>query len=262
MSVMNAEEIEALFAKTLSGEYDDEAPWEAVRALQRLGTREVFDRAVEWCESKDTLRRARGIDVLAQLGKTVEHPANSFPDESYAIVSRLAQQENDPWPLISAISALGHLDNSLAIPLIVRFATHINGDVRFQVACALGSFPNDISSVKTLLLLTKDTEENVRDWATFGLGVLGDVDSEEIRDALIVRLGDSNEDVREEAMVGLSKRKDQRVLPSLMEALEKPPATDRVVESAYLMLDMESDRKEWGTSEYLAALRERFGMSP
>lgn len=257
--MLSAEEIEAIFAKTLLGEYDDEAPREAVRALQRLGTRAVFDRAIEWCGSKDTLQRARGIDVLAQLGKTVEHRSNSFPAESYAIVSRLAQQESDLLPLISAISALGHLDNPSAIPLIIEFATHTSSDIRFQVACALGSFPNDIRSVKTLLNLIKDTDEEVRDWATFGLGVLGDADSEEIRNALILRLGDSNADVREEAMVGLSKRKDQRVLPSLIQALQKPLVTDRIIEGAYLMLDMESDREDWGTSEYLAALRERFG---
>jgi len=257
---MDAQEIDALFSETLSGEYEDEAPWEAVSALRRLGTRDVFDRAAEWCGSKDALRRARGIDVLAQLGKTAANRNNSFPDESYSVVSQLVQRESDIQPLCSAIAALGHLDNPLAIPLIVKFAAHPIGDVKFAVACALGSFPNDIRSVETLLHLTKDADENVRDWATFGLGVLGDADSAEIRDALILRLGDSNEDVREEAIVGLSKRKDQRVLLSLMQALQKPPATDRVIESAYLMLDMESDRKDWGTGEYLAALRTRFGM--
>lgn len=257
---MDVQGIDALFAKTLSGDYEDEAPWEAVSALRRLGTRDVFDRAVEWCESKDPLRRARGIDVLAQLGKTVEHRNNSFPDESYSIVSQLIQRESDLKPLCSAIAALGHLDNPLAIPLIVGFGTYSNGDVRFAVACALGSFPNDARSVTALLELTEDSEENVRDWATFGLGVLGDADSIEIRNALFLRLSDSNEDVREEAMVGLSKRKDQRVLPSLMQALQEPLVTDRVIEAAYLMIGMESDREDWGTSEYMAALRERFGI--
>ena len=59
---------------------------------------------------------------------------------------------------------------------------------------------------------------------TFGLGVLGNTDSDEIREALVRRLTDSDEDVREEAMVGLGKRKDQRVLSTLLIALERPNA--------------------------------------
>jgi HEAT repeat protein len=107
-------------------------------------------------------------------------------------------------------------------------------------------------------MLMEDADEDVRDWATFGLGVLGDSDSTDIRDALLRRLGDPNEDVREEAIAGLGKRQDQRVLPSLLAALERPPVTDRVIEGAYHLLEMENDRKGWGPGEYAAALRERF----
>ena len=256
---MTAEDIDELFAKTLTGDYEDDAPWQAVSALRLMGSREVFSRAAVWCKSKDPLTRARGIDVLAQLGKTADRPTNSFPEESYAIVSSLLQQERDLRPLASAIAALGHLDNPLAIPLIAEYRPHPSAEIRFGVACALGSFPNDPRSAGTLLLLTEDADENVRDWATFGLGVLGDLDSTDIRDALFRRLGDPNEDVREEAMVGLGKRRDQRVLPSLIAVLERPPVTARVIEAAYQMLDMKNDREDWGTDEYAAALRERFG---
>ena len=52
------------------------------------------------------------------------------------------------------------------------------------MAFALGCFPNDPLSAETLLRLTQDTDEDVRDWATFGLGVLGNTDSDEIREVL------------------------------------------------------------------------------
>ena len=231
-----------------------------MRTLRHIGTRQVFDRAAEWCNSDDPLIRARGADVLAQLGKTVEHPTNSFPEDSYLLVSQLLQKETDPRPLSSAISALGHIENLLAIPLIVRHHRHQSADVRFSVACALGAFAlfNDPLTIKTLLVLMEDENDDVRDWATFGLGVQGDSDSEEIRDALFRRISDSNDDVREEAIVGLAKRKDQRVLPSLIAALEQPKMTDRVIEAAYLMLDMQGDRKDWKARDYVGALRERF----
>ena len=202
--------------------------------------------------------RARGLDVLAQLGKTADHPVNSFPEESYGVVSELVQQEKDPRPLESAIHALGHLDNFAAVPLIAAFHGHPSADIRFSVAVSLGSFPNDGLSVKTLLLLMEDFNEDVRDWATFGLGVQGDQDSSTIRDALYSRLNDPNEDVREEAMVGLGKRKDQRVLSALLSAVNGPEIKVRVAEAASLMLGMEDDLEEWGAEEYRAALRERF----
>jgi HEAT repeat protein len=169
--VMKSTSIDDLFACTLKGDYEGDEPWEAVRALRRLGTREVFDVAAAWCKSADPLKRARGVNVLSQLGKTPLNAVNSFPDESYAIVSELVQQEKEICPLDSAIAALGHLDNDAAVPLIAPFHDHPSADIRFSVACSLGSFPNVDLSASTLLVLMEDSDSEVRDWATFGLGV-------------------------------------------------------------------------------------------
>ena len=251
-------DINELFSQTLIGDYDDDAPWEAVHALRRIGSREIFVLASKWCSSPDPRSRARGVDVLAQLGKTADHPTNSFPQEAYAIIASLLKDEKDIRALNSEISALGHLDNPAAVPLVARYRSHPNADIRFSVAFALGTFPNDPQSVENLLLLMDDADQEVRDWATFGLGTLGDCDSPEIREALFRRLSDSHDDVCQEAMAGLAKRSDQRVLPPLIRTLESPPVSDCVIEAAYQMLGMDSDREDWGTEEYAAALRARF----
>lgn len=255
---MTRPDIDELFARTLSDNYEDEGAWEAVHTLRSIGTREVFERAAEWCESNDPLSRARGADVLAQLGKTADNPKNSFPEEAYSIVAGLVQRETEPRPLSSAIAALGHINNPVAIPLIASFHSHPSAEVRFDVAFALGCFPNDALSVSILLKLTQDSDEDVRDWATFGLGVLGDSDSAEIRDALVLRLSDADEDVREEAMVGLAKRRDQRALSALLSGLRESAMTSRVVEAAYLLLGMQSERDNWSGVDYSAALQEKF----
>src|SRR5882724_11145237 len=260
---MTSQEIDRLFRQTLTGDYDDRAAWEAVSALRRIGDREVFDRAAAWCQSANPLESARGADILAQLGKTIEHPSNAFPEDSYVAVCQMLQQENEIQPLSSAIHALGHLDNPEAIPVIVGYQEHSASDVRFSVACALGSFPNDLQAIQSLLVLTRDADDDVRDWAVFGLGNLGDADSPEIRDALFSRLSDSNADVREEAMVGLAKRKDKRVLQALFAALNQseidgPGVTKLTIEAADLMLDFAEERKDWDGADYAAALRERF----
>jgi HEAT repeat protein len=258
ITTMTSTAIGDLFACTLKGDYDDDAPWQAVHALRKLGTREVFEIAATWCKSDNWLMRARGVDVLAQLGKTINHPLNRFPEDAYAIISELVQSEKDLRALRSGIIALGHLDNVTAVPIIVAFQRHSNADIRFSVAFSLGSFPNNDLSVETLLAMMEDSDEDVRDWATFGLGVQGDRDSTAIRDALLRSLSDTNEDVREEAMIGLGKRKDQRVLSSLFAALDSPQITVRVAEAASLMLDMEGDPQEMGAEEYRTALKERF----
>jgi HEAT repeat protein len=180
---MPTADISELFAETLVGDYDDEAPWKAVHALRRIGSREIFELASEWCTSLDTLKRTRGVDVLAQLGKTADHPSNNFPEEAYSIVVGLLGSEQDVRALNSEITALGHLENPLAIPLINQYRTNKSEDIRFSVAFALGSFPDDPRSIDSLLLLMEDADEDVRDWATFGLGTLGSSDSPEIREA-------------------------------------------------------------------------------
>jgi HEAT repeat protein len=260
---MTSQEIDQLFAQTLKGDYDDELPWEAVNALRRIGTKEVFDRAAAWCRSDHALERARGADILAQLGKTVDHQSNNFPEESYLVVSQLLLGEKASQPLSAAIHALGHLNNPAAIPLLSPYLRHPVAEVRFALACALGSFANHGEAIQLLIALISDTDDDVRDWAVFGLGNLGDGDSVEIRDALFSRLSDSNEKVREEAIVGLAKRKDTRVIPALLAALNqselvKPSATTLTIEAAEAILEVDDERRDWGFADYAAALRERF----
>jgi HEAT repeat protein len=68
-----------------------------------------------------------------------------FRDESYSLVTKMLENEQDPVALASAISALGHLDNVSGVPLILDFQDHADEEVRFSVTCALGCFPNDRS---------------------------------------------------------------------------------------------------------------------
>src|SRR5579872_4102331 len=58
---------EELLAGTLEGEYDDDAPWEAVSVLRLRGGAGVFEVAKRYCTSEDAKARARGLSVLAQL---------------------------------------------------------------------------------------------------------------------------------------------------------------------------------------------------
>jgi HEAT repeat protein len=258
MFAMPSSTIDELFRKTLEGEYDDDVPWGAVRELRRLGTREVFDKAAQWCQSADPLQRTRGLDIIAQIGKTADHPRNRFPQESFSLVSRLVCSEKDIRPLGSAIAALGHIDDERAVALVARFKQHPSAKIRFDVAFALGSYPNHPLSVEILLELMGDEDEEVRDWGTFGVGVLGDTDSPEVREVLARALDDTYEEVREEALVGIAKRRDLRALPPLLEALEREFVTMRIIDAACALLEFEDEPKDWMSQDYAGALREKF----
>jgi len=260
--------IEVLFARTLVGDHDDEEAWAAVRSLRQGGCREIFDRAAAWCESDDPRKRARAANVLCQLRRaplsngSAGEAERLFPDESYRLIANMLATEQDHLVLECAISALGHLGYDKALPLIVRFQDHPDENVRFAVAFSLCCFPDDPRSVAGLLKLTRDPDTEVRDWAAFGLGVLGDADAPEIRDALLGCLNDADEDVSEEAAVGLGKRQDQRVIPRLRAMLDDPEISPRIQDAVAGLLGLnEIDVREWTAADCRSALAEKFKMA-
>lgn len=181
-----------------------------------------------------------------------------YRDESYSIITRMLENEQDPMVLDSAISALGHLGNPEAVPLVLRFREHPDKDVRFAVAFALGCFPDEALSVSGLMSLAQDPVPEVRDWAVFGLGVQGDSDSPEIREVLLRCLNDEDVNVREEAAVGLGKRRDPRLIPELCVMLGAPEITLRVAQASAAILELDEDPPEWTGDDYQAALKRKF----
>jgi HEAT repeat protein len=66
----------------------------------------------------------------------------------------------------------------------------------------------------------------VRDWATFGLSTQIERDDDLVRNALLARLEDSNQNVRAEALRGLANRGDERAIAPLLAELERPRTAD------------------------------------
>jgi HEAT repeat protein len=249
--------IDELFAQTLKGDYDNDKAWDAIHALRATGSREVFDKSVTLCRSDEPLTRARGADILAQFGHTAENQTTLFADESFAVLAGMLDSETDPVALSAIVTAFGHLENPSIIPQILPFSYHPDADVRYGLAFTLGCFADDERTVSTLIKLMSDKDSEVRDWATFGLGGLGNFDSSKIREALFKNLSDEDEDVREEALVGLAKRKDSRSVPEVISALQDSDRAARAVEAANFLIDRTVDPIE-DPAACLKALRQRF----
>ena len=111
------------------------------RAKKRGCLRPAYGReyAAAWCRSDGQVKRARAAAVLCQLQRASllqmpYAPEWMFRDESYELITNMLGNEKNPLVLDSAISALGHLRNPNAIPIILRYQDHPDQDVRFAVA--------------------------------------------------------------------------------------------------------------------------------
>ena len=218
---------EELFLASFEGGYDDELPWGAVCAL-RLGSEDdVFRLAAAYSRSEVPIHRARALDVLAQLGAGKPFPERRHVRESVSIAIAHLGDEN-PLVASSAAWALAHLQGDPAISALIGARKCADAQVRLAVAVGMaGSERSD--AIRTLIELMEDDDDEVRNWATFGLGNagaeqgppvrFGTLDSAGIRDALRKRLTDSFRDVRDEAIWGLAFRRDPAALQLLLDRL-------------------------------------------
>jgi hypothetical protein len=100
---MTSEDIQQLFKQTLLGEYEDEAPWEAVSKLRSNGSREIFEIAARWLQEDEPLKRARAAAILAQLKLPTEAPTTEpkglFREEAFPLIADMRKQMVlDPAP--------------------------------------------------------------------------------------------------------------------------------------------------------------------
>jgi hypothetical protein len=252
-------DIDDLFAQTMAGHYYDDQPKLAVHELQRLATNDVFNRAKEWTQSLDPMMRARGCDVLAQFGvvKGQKHPC---PDRAGAIILSALKNENEPRPLMSAITALELLEQSDAVSAIVKFSNHADSAVRVCVASALGYLEQSHESILCLLRLMTDVDGDVRDWAVFGLGNLGNADNQEIREAFVAGMHDEHADVQLESILALAKRRDERVLSMLVSRLKQDDPPAALKRAAYQFLPYDETMANRSAADLAQALQVQYQL--
>jgi HEAT repeat protein len=199
----------------LNRDDDDHQRWAAIRALQDRGTREVFEAARELCAGVEPHERCLGVDILAQGQSWVK----TFHDEAVTLLLQVLEREDEPRVLSSIGMALDHRHDRRAVEPLAALRNHPDAGVRYSVVHGLLRHQDD-QAVQALIELSDDEASDVRDWATFGLCVLLDIDTPALREALVRRLADADPDTRGEAMVGLARRHDNRVVPALVEALQ------------------------------------------
>jgi len=220
-----------LFSAVLS-ESDEEVVDDLICALGMRGTREVFDQAAPLCQSTCHVERALGIRVLASLGEC-DH---RFISDCFEVVLNSLNGEQEENVIHAILQGFGRLHRYESIVPASRFRDHPNPEIRRAVVSAM-LHREDALAVETLIGLTRDSEVNTREWASFGLGSCIEWDSDALRNALAERLLDEDGYVRGDAIYGLAARGDSRVVPYLLEALKKPEPYNRELEAATLIAD-------------------------
>ena len=218
-------------------EMDEEIAWDAVRSLHWRGGPEVLELAMQLTKSTSNRERRLGADILGQLGS----PKRTDPEQCKSVLRRMLTSEENAEVLRAILVALSHQNDIDAIPLVVGFSTHPDSEVRHGTVLALSIHNGHEApqAVETLIKLSNDSCEHVRDWATFALGTLIEIDTKQIRDALADRLSDPDFDTRGEALVGLAQRKDMRVIAALKRELESDCIGCLTIEAAEMIASSE-----------------------
>lgn len=229
-----------LLAETLrlSHENSDSTErWECIYELHRRGEEDIFAAARIWCASDDAAARKLAADILAQLGRLTQEGTEQlrpFTKRSAPLLEALLD-DADASVVASAVSFFKQHYVSDSIVKRPALASHHSVEVRLAVARCLGGElggPKTTPAIELLVQLSNDNDDSVRDWATFGLGSRCDLDTETIREALFDRLGDPHVNTRSEALIGLATRRDERVAPYIVAALQAETVGELAVEAA------------------------------
>jgi|GEM_PF-609564 len=201
---------------------DEDARWEAITILHYRGGDTAFNRCLELLKSDDSRVRVDAVDILAQLFVPNDYDKKGHysckrlhPRRLVSVLLDTLHSAADDELLATVCIALSHNKATRAIDSLVALKNHPNREVRYGVTLALLTY-EDSRAAKALIELSCDEDDEIRNWATFGLARQIDLDTEYIREALMKCLDDSFDAVRGEALYGLATRGDERVIEPLI----------------------------------------------
>jgi HEAT repeats len=230
-----------------SDTFEDDSYWVNRGFLSRRPTPDTLARAVQLCASACEVEQRVGCDILAGLGA----PDMPFRRESVGPVLEVLNGAIDPETVGCAISTLGHLGVPSVTSEVLRYCDHPNDSIRLVTAMALPGLRGAPEVVPALIRLSRDRDEDVRDWATFGLMNWIEDDTPEVRQAFLDRLDDPNAAVRGQALLGLARRR----VPGTLEAIDREFMREAVYEDAVEAATKLGDPR---AAPLLERLRERF----
>ncbi len=247
----NGDEFQAL----IKAGYSSENIYAAINATKQLSVPDLVELALqdecEYSPALIVLQASKGRDVLeAALKLTLSDvalerelavlilmrtPGLTFKEETVAAITTMLTTETEDAVLGALAYAVSHLDIDDCSEFLARVAQSQNASTRSAAAYGLGGRLDDDLAVKTLITLSQDSDDDIRNWATFGL--YNGLEQQpyirdDIREAFFANINDAHEETRYEALEGLAICKDPRVLEPLIAALELDEVWNSALEAA------------------------------
>jgi HEAT repeat protein len=219
---------------------DESEAADLITTIQYRGGAEECRAGLELLAHEGPRERAAGAEIIGQLG----WQDRTFLDETMnALLGALT--DADRHVLESVIFALGHRADPRAIEALLSFVDSPDADIRY--ATVHGLMPHDTPNVVDALAKpSRDSDRDVRNWATFALGSQFESISPTLCAALQERMTDADPEVRGEAFLGLARRGDVSIAPYVQRELEGEFHGDWAVDAAGLL----------GDPRFLPALKE------
>lgn len=208
---------EKIFNRLLNNK-TQKAYWDNISELRKRPNPTVFKKAYEFAQSDFDKQKIIGLDVLQQLGFNPRYNKKQTVELHFELLEK-KQSDN---VLKSIFYGIGHNNEELSdkqISKLVTFQNVENIDVKHALISALSGVEN-IKAIETIIDFSKNKKSSIRNWATFGIGSLIDLDTTEIRNALWDRVTDNDFETKSEAIVGLANRKDKRIKDVISTELE------------------------------------------
>jgi HEAT repeat protein len=203
-------------ALTTSCEEDSDEYWSAIRILQNRMTVPLVQRMRKLILQGSERQRQLAADVIAQ-GRAKN---KEFSGECVQLLLDALKREDSSKVLSAICNALGHHKAENAIDALTKLQGHPAANVRLAVVHGL-SCQDEPAAINSLISLSTDSDRDVRNWATFGLGSMTEADSIPLREALLARITEDDEEISGEALVGLALRADTRIAGPLLTAINK-----------------------------------------
>lgn len=209
---------EKLFYRILNNK-SDHTYNENIRELRGRGGKDIFKKSVALLHAESAEERCIGANILSQLGK----PPRVYAKRIIKLFCVALKNETDAHVINAILFGIGHNNNHLTqkqTDFICSFRHSTDLKVRQALVFALQGliYP---SAIDTMIMFSRDKNNWIRNWATFGLGSNLFHDTEEIRVALWERVSDKYIYVRKEAIFGLAQLKDPGIKQILKDELKK-----------------------------------------
>ncbi|MCX8747138.1 hypothetical protein J3U64_06630 [Snodgrassella sp. B3800] len=199
-----------------------EADWLSALEIRYRGNADTVACMQKLFKSRNWKKRYLAVFVMGQLFYLNKHHFSKLTrfgiaDSEKMLVAALA--DSNPYVNAVALSQLSFTPVAAALPTMLNFVDHPNSFCRESLAFALIPFNNEGTQVTEALLQLADDEVcSVKDWATFALQE-SEIDNAVVRACLWKNAHDQDKLVVNEAMQGLAKRQDKRVVALILEYL-------------------------------------------